>query len=106
MQNILAQVQFYFNTFISSVEKYLPAGFSKSSIGNIGLPDFNTASLIAIFLIIAVFLVGLTFGKSRILIALLSMYVARVIEINFAYYPQLSGAIKSVDDGLLRAGVF
>ena len=66
-------------------------GFSKNFSGLMGADYsiFNGGSLFFLFFILVVFLGALSFGKTRIILALLATYIAAFLESIFWYRPQL-----------------
>lgn len=96
------------NQIISRALIYL-MDFSKSAqklTGNIGLPSLNYGWLIALFFIFAILLIAITLGKSRMLLALLSLYIAAFLEAHFAYFEKLRQVIKTLPDYWLHFGLF
>lgn len=63
---------------------------------------FSTAMIVAIFVVIAVFLIGITFGRSRVLIGLLSLYVGTVVADGFPYVAKLNALLPSAGSGWTR----
>ena len=99
MQNIISQIKPSLDAGLAFIQRYFP-------IGKLQMPDFSIMSLVVAFSVLVIFLIGLTFGRSRVLIALISIYIARVIEMNFIYFDRVVAAFKNTDVGLLRVGLF
>ena len=93
----MEQVQLYLAGFFKTIQQY---------VGDINLPDFNLVTIVILFVLLMVFLFGVTFGRSRLLIGLLSLYVARVLESVFPYFDWLKGQLKSTDASFIHAGLF
>lgn len=97
MGNIQRQASTYLAAFLKSIQQYT---------GNLNLPDFNLVTIIILFVLLMVFLFGVTFGRSRLLIGLLSLYVARVLESVFPYFDWIKGQLKNTDVSIIHAGLF
>ena len=50
----------------------------------------NGISLFFLFFLLAIFLAALSFGKTRIVLALLATYIAAFLELIFIYRPELA----------------
>ncbi len=97
MQSLLAQFTTYFNDIVGT--------FTGNSIG-LGAANFNLISVIFLCVLLVVFLLGVTFGRSRILIGLLSLYVARLLESNFIYFDKVKSMVSSWPEHWLHFGLF
>ncbi|MEX1063844.1 MAG: hypothetical protein WED06_00710 [Candidatus Paceibacterota bacterium] len=102
MNQILSQALLYLSDFSQALQKY--AG-DLSLSGQI-LPKLSYSWLILLFLIFAVFIIGLGFGKSRILLSLMGIYPAALIKANFVYFDWLRDTLSSVPEAWLHVGVF
>lgn len=71
-----------------------------------GFPKLNYNWLIILFFIFVVFLVGLSLGKSRILLSLICLYAAAFLESHFVYFDKLREAIKGKPEFWLHIGLF
>ena len=85
MQNFQDQLLVYFHDFVQSLT-------SRSDVFDSA--NLSLTALVFFFVLLAVFLMGLTFGRSRILIGLLSLYAARVLELGFPYFTQAQELLK------------
>ncbi len=96
------------NALISEVLGYLVdfAQYTQKLFGNAGLPKLNYGWLIALFFIFVIFLVGLSLGKSRILLSLICLYIASFLESHFIYFDKLRGVIKNQPESWLHIGLF
>lgn len=79
------------NAFISQLLGYIIdfVQYVQKLTGNVGLPRLNYSWLIILFFIFAIFLVGLSLGRSRILLSLLCLYIAAFLESRFIYFDKL-----------------
>lgn len=59
--------------------------------GLFGSTVANGAGLFFLFFLLAIFLTALSFGKTRIVLALLATYIAAFLELVFIYQPQVAG---------------
>ncbi len=96
------------NAFISEVLGHLIdfTQYTQGLFGNAGLPKLNYGWLVALFFVFMIFLVGLSLGKSRILLSLICLYVAAFLESHFIYFDKLRGVIKSQPESWLHIGLF
>ena len=100
------------NALISEVLGYLIdfSQYAQRLFGNAGFSKLNYGWLIVLFFVFVVFLVGLSLGRSRILLSLISLYVAAFLEPHFVYFDKLRGIIfRQAQDGpefWLRIGLF
>lgn len=77
------------------------------SLGLIGISSENQSSiLLLIFVAFIIFVVGFTLGRTRILISIISLYVAYFIEINFSYFSVLHGAVYNIPPYIVHIGLF
>lgn len=79
------------NTLISETLGYLVdfAQYTQKFFGSAGLPKLNYGWLVALFFVFVIFLIGLSLGRSRILISLICLYVAAFLEPHFIYFDKL-----------------
>ena len=71
-------------------------GFSKNFNGLDGLMSSTVTSgpsLLFLFFFLIIFLVALSFGKTRIVLALLATYIAAFLELLFIYQPVIAGVL-------------
>jgi hypothetical protein len=96
------------NALISEVLGYLVdfAQYVQKLFGSAGLPKFNYGWLVALFFIFVIFLIGLSLGRSRILLSLICLYVAAFLEPHFIYFDKLRGVMKSRPESWLHLGLF
>ncbi len=80
MNNILSEVLGYLVDFTQYVQKFF---------GDAGLPKLNYGWLVALFFVFVVFLIGLSLGRSRILLSLICLYIAAFLEPHFIYFDKL-----------------
>jgi len=97
MDALLSQFLGYLIDLAQYVQKFL---------GGASLLSLNYIWLIALFLVFAVFLVGLSLGRSKILISLLCLYVAAFLEPHFIYFDKLHEAMKGKPEFWLHIGLF
>lgn len=84
----------------------IPFEWLQKYAGTLGLPSFDWTVMAVLFLAVAVFVIGFAFGKSRMLIGLLSLYVADVLTSRFVYFEKLHETFKNVDESWLKLGLF
>lgn len=96
------------NQIISQALIYLMdfSKFAQNLSGNISLHSLNYSWLIVFFFVFAILLIAITLGKSRMLLALLSLYIAAFLETHFSYFDKLRQAIKTVPDYWFHFGLF
>src|SRR3990167_6298409 len=64
-------------------------GFSKNLTTNFSLEKFDTNILVALFLLVIIFLVAFSLGKTKILLAIFSTYVALFLLAIFPFVFQI-----------------
>ena len=97
MNNLISQLLGYLIDFTQYTQKLFgSAGFSK----------LNYGWLIALFFVFVVFLIGLNLGRSRILLSLISLYVAAFLEPRFVYFDKLREATGNRPEFWLHIGLF
>ena len=96
------------NVFISETLGYLVdfSQYAQRLFGNAGFPKLNYGWLVALFFIFAIFLIGLSLGRSRILLSLISLYVAVFLESHFVYFDKLRELLKIWPEFWLHIGLF
>ncbi|MBI2062995.1 MAG: hypothetical protein HYT61_02010 [Candidatus Yanofskybacteria bacterium] len=96
------------NQIISQILIYLMdfSKFAQGLAGNINVSGLRYDWLIISFFVFAILLVALSLGRSRILLVLLSLYVAAFLESHFVYFDKLRTSIKNVPDYWLHFGLF
>ena len=96
------------NQIITQILIYL-ADFSKFTqklTADIDVSGFRYDWLIIFFFVFVILLVALSLGRSRMLLALLSLYIAAFLEPHFVYFEKLREAIKNVPDYWLHFSLF
>ena len=83
--------------FFEGASKYLKG---------INTQDINWVVIIFLFALLVLFLIGVAAGKSRMLVALISIYIARFIEMNFIYFDDLNNLFSSIPKYILHVGLF
>lgn len=71
--------------------------FLKGAVGEHDLPDFGSNTLAVIFGIVVVLLVGFSLGRSRMLIALVSLYIAGFLTAIFPWKEELQESLLNGD---------
>ncbi len=97
MNNILSEVLGYLVDF---------AQYTQKLFGSAGFPKLNYGWLVALFFVFVIFLVGLSLGRSRILLSLICLYVAAFLELHFIYFGKLRELLKSLPEFWLHIGLF
>jgi hypothetical protein len=96
------------NALISEALGYLVdfAQYTQGLFGNAGLPKLNYGWLVALFFVFVIFLIGLSLGRSRILISLICLYIAAFLESHFIYFDKLRELLKGPPEFWLHVGSF
>lgn len=97
MSQILSQILLYLTDFGKFMQKV--AG-DFEAVGN------SSGWLVILFFIFVVFLVGFTLGRTRMLLALISIYTAAFIENHFIYFDAIRGYFKSAPEYWVHIGLF
>lgn len=94
---VFSQILIYLTDFSSFIKKFT------GDVGNPGVPAEALAKagvhydwLIIFFFIFVILIVALSLGKSRMLLALLSLYAASFLETNFLYFDKLRGLFSAI----------
>lgn len=100
MQSIFSQSQSFFLNILKTLQ---------GSVGGIGLPGQGMPKLdypwlIVLFVIFVIFLVGFGLGRSRMMISLVSLYVASFLEVHFVYFKNISAALKNTPSYIMHIG--
>ena len=82
MSQILSQILLYLTDF---------GKFMQKVAGDFGAAGDSSGWLVILFFIFVVFLVGFTLGRTRMLLALVSIYAAAFIENRFTYFDAVRG---------------
>lgn len=82
------------------------SGLLQKIAGNLNAPGFRYDWLIIFFFVFVILLVALSLGRSRMLLALLSLYAAAFLEPRFIYFDKLHGVIKNIPEHWLHFGIF
>lgn len=96
------------NPTVSQILIYLTdfSSFIKKFTGDVGVSSVHYDWLIIFFFGFAILVVASSLGRSRMLLALLSIYTAYFIESNFLYFDKLRELFKNLPDHWLRIGLF
>lgn len=96
------------NQIFSQILIYLTdfSGFIKKFTGDVGVSGVRYDWLIIFFFVFAVLIIALSFGRSRMLLALLSLYIAAFLEPHFIYFDKLRQVLKTKPDYWLHIGLF
>jgi hypothetical protein len=97
VNNILSTVQSIFSGFFSFIQEH---------IGIISLPTPHYNWLVILFFIFAIFIVGVSLGRSRMLLAMLSLYGAYFLESHFMYFADVQSNFKTIPDYWLHLALF
>lgn len=68
--------------------------FAQKLTSNVGFSSANYDWLIILFVVFSVLVIALSFGRSRMLLALLSLYIAAFLESNFVYFDKIKQISK------------
>ncbi|MFH1769372.1 MAG: hypothetical protein ABH833_01760 [Parcubacteria group bacterium] len=85
MEGIFSQIGLYVKDFAGWLQKFTGS--------ETGMPDIGYNGLIIVFVVFVVLLIGFSLGKSRMLLALVSLYVAAFIDTRFIYFEQLQDTL-------------
>ncbi len=94
---IISQILIYLTDFSSLIKKLT---------GNIGSAGVHYDWLIIFFFVFAILIIALSFGRSRMLLALLSLYAASFLETHFIYFDKVREVIKNRPNYWLHIGLF
>jgi hypothetical protein len=96
------------NTAITEIlERLINLGqYAQRLFGGAGSLKLNYNWLIVFFFLFVVFLIGLNLGRSRVLLTLLSLYIAAFLEPQFIYFDKLQAVTKFKPDFWLHIGLF
>ena len=96
------------NQIISQILIYLTdfSKFAKKLAGGIDTSGLRYDWLIIFFFVFVILLMALSLGRSRMLLALLSLYVAVFLESHFIFFDKIRMLIKNKPDYLLHLGLF
>ena len=94
---IFSQILIYLTDFSSFLKKFT---------GDIGSTGVHYDWLVIFFFAFVILLVALSMGRSRMLLALLSLYTALFLENNFLYFDKLKELFKNLPDHWLHIGLF
>lgn len=95
------------NQIISQILIYL-MDFSKyvqGLTGSVNISGLRYDWLIIFFFVFAILLMAFSFGRSRMLLALIALYIAVFLESHFVYFNQLREAVKSIPEYWLHIGL-
>ncbi len=102
MNKILSQILIYFNDFI----KFISGHIGSIKAPTLASPSVHYSWLIILFFVFAIFLVGLSLGRTKMLISLLSLYIASFLEAHFVYFDKVSGIIKGQPAYMFHVYIF
>ncbi len=96
------------NQIFSQILIYLTdfSGFIKKFTGDVGASGVHYDWLVIFFFVFVVLIVALSLGRSRMLLALLSIYAAYFIESRFLYFDKLRELFKNLPDYWLHISLF
>ena len=96
------------NQIFSQILIYLTdfSGFIKKFTGDVGASGVHYDWLVIFFFCFAVLVIALSLGRSRMLLALLSMYAAVFFETNFLYFDKLRELFKNLPEYWLHLVLF
>jgi hypothetical protein len=95
MQSIFSQSQNFFLNLLKSLQ---------GSVGGIATPKLDYPWLIILFVVFVIFLVGFGLGRSRMMISLISLYIASFLEVHFIYLKNISGVLKNIPPHVMHIG--
>ncbi|MGD0977201.1 MAG: hypothetical protein ABR875_02825 [Minisyncoccia bacterium] len=75
-------------------------------LASLGKAFNSSAMLIVAFGAFVIFVIGFTLGRSRILVSMLSVYVAYFIEANLPYFNFIKNTVGSTQSYLVHIGLF
>jgi len=70
------------------------------------LPKLHYSWLVLLFFAFVIFMIAITFGRSRMFLALISLYAAAFLENHFIYFNQLRGLLKNWPEFWVHIGLF
>jgi hypothetical protein len=95
MNQIFSQSQNFFLNILKTLQ---------GSVGGIGTPKLDYPWLIILFVVFVIFLVGFGLGRSRMMISLISLYIASFLEVHFVYFNNISGILKNIPPHVMHIG--
>lgn len=83
VNDILSEILLYITDFSRWAQKY---------VGDVSLPQLRYDWLVIFFFVFVIVVVALSLGRTRMLLALLSLYVAAFLEVQFVWLDKLRNA--------------
>ena len=106
LNEILGKINIYFTNFTKAVGNLFDGGLpsinSLKSLGNASSWEW----WIAFFVVFVIFLSGFSYGKSRLFISLLVLYIAAIVEPLFPYFDKVARLIKIENDYIVHIIIF
>jgi hypothetical protein len=96
------------NAIISEVLRYLIdfGQYVQKISASAGSPKLSYNWLIISFFLFAVFLIGLNLGRTKVMLAILGLYIAAFLEPQFVYFDKLQSIMKIKPVFWLHIGLF
>lgn len=76
-----------------------------SGVGAAASFEFGADLMVGAFLIFILFVLGITLGKSKLVIGIVSIYISSFLERLFPYHNELSGLLGQTEDYWIRIGL-
>lgn len=96
------------NALVSQALIYLAdfGKFTQKLLGDFGSAKSDYNWIVVLFFVFVIFLIGFSLGRTKMLLALVSIYAAAFIEPRFPYFETVGGFFKNTPGSWLRVGVF
>jgi len=91
----------YLSEFLEKI-----SNFVDGRVSGIKLGDFRWEWWIAVFIIFIIFISGFSYGRSKLFISLISLYIASIIEPLFVYFDNIAPLLSSVEPYLVHIILF
>ena len=69
------------------------------------MPKLDYPWLVILFGIFVIFLVGFGLGRSRMMLSLVSLYIASFLETHFTYFNNISSALKNIPQYVMHVAI-
>lgn len=95
-------------SFITQLLEY-GSSFTRFAGAQIGItkgPTLGYDWLVILFVIFVVALIGFSFGRSRLLLGIISIYLGAFLEISFPYFTKVKDIFSNKPEAWLHIGIF
>jgi len=107
MQEILNRLLLFAVDISERIALLISRGVSGTSgTGTAASFEFGADLMAGAFLVFILFVLGITLGKSKLVIGIVSIYISSFLERLFPYRSELAGAFGQAEDYWIRIGLF